>query len=77
MPLYEFICTQCSLKFEALKSFQTESVPCPDCGAEAIRTLSLPGPLKKGAFPFKPGAPMKMGNPAMGGMACGGKCGKN
>ncbi len=49
MPLYEFRCSQCGTRFEAL-SATGASLPCPDCGAGAPERLFSPisKPLKFG-----------------------------
>ena len=43
MPLYEYTCGTCKNKFEKLRSFSQmdEPTPCPDCGAESRRQLSV------------------------------------
>ena len=48
MPIYEFRCDRCGARFEELVAAGTESVACPDCGAERTeRVLSAPGaPLR-------------------------------
>lgn len=55
MPLYDFVCPACGARFEEL-AFGDETPACPQCGhAETQRQMSVPSPLKTGAFPFKPG----------------------
>ena len=55
MPLYDFVCPACGAQFEEL-AFGDETPACPQCGhAETQRQMSVPSPLKTGAFPFKPG----------------------
>lgn len=62
MPIFEFVCVDCATRVEELVSSRDcEEIACPKCGAAARKTVSIPGPLKKGAFPFKPGAPLKRG----------------
>jgi putative FmdB family regulatory protein len=48
MPIYEFSCEACEARFETLVPAGTDSVPCPECGAEkTVRVLSAPGaPLR-------------------------------
>ena len=72
MPMFDFVCTKCGEKFEELVSAGDTATPaCPKCGAQQTeRQLSVPSPLKTGAFPFKPGPVMPMGR----GMPAGG-CG--
>lgn len=40
MPLYEFYCPQCRIKFEELCRASLASVPCPQCAAESKKVLS-------------------------------------
>ena len=55
MPLYDFVCPACGAQFEEL-AFGDETPACPQCGhAETQRQMSVPSPLKTGAFPFKIG----------------------
>lgn len=60
MPLYEFVCMKCSEKFEEICKDGSCAIFCPVCGNKAERIMSLTGPLKKGAFPFKPLPPRPM-----------------
>ena len=56
MPMYDFLCTACGEKFEELVAGDGASPACPKCGSHATeRQMSVPSPLKTGAFPFKPG----------------------
>ena len=42
MPIYEYACPICKARFERLRSMQdSDTVPCPDCGTQARRALSL------------------------------------
>ncbi len=42
MPIYEYACPTCKARFERLRSMQdSDAVPCPDCGTQARRALSL------------------------------------
>ena len=43
MPIYEYICTGCNLKFELLRrlSQASEGASCPHCQNTARRILSL------------------------------------
>lgn len=75
MPIYEFFCEKCGFKFEEIMAADAAAPACPSCGADAVKkAVSAPGPLKKGAFPYKPvpGKVMPLGG---GGPACG-NCGK-
>jgi len=42
MPIYEYVCSDCSLKFELLRplSQSGEGAPCPHCHKSAERVLS-------------------------------------
>ena len=42
MPIYEYICSKCDLKFEQLRplSHANEGAPCPRCDESAERILS-------------------------------------
>lgn len=42
MPIYEYVCTDCKLKFELLRPFSqaNEGAPCPRCQNTAERILS-------------------------------------
>ena len=54
MPMYDYVCAACGAKFEELCRNGEETAPvCPQCGsADTQRQLSVPSPLKTGAFPF-------------------------
>ena len=41
MPVYEYKCTQCGVKFEILRGITStnEAVKCPSCGAEKPERL--------------------------------------
>ena len=78
MPLYDFVCPACGAQFEEL-AFGDETPACPQCGhAETQRQMSVPSPLKTGAFPFKPGpvhplaSKMGKGLAGCGQAGCGG-----
>jgi putative FmdB family regulatory protein len=42
MPIYEYICSNCKLKFELLRAMSQseEGALCPGCGSNAQRVLS-------------------------------------
>jgi len=40
MPLYEYKCKSCGLKFEELASKVSENTPCKSCGKEAEKLVS-------------------------------------
>ena len=43
MPIYEYTCVTCRSRFEKLRSMSRmdEPAPCPDCGSESMRELSV------------------------------------
>ncbi|UCC90142.1 MAG: zinc ribbon domain-containing protein [Dehalococcoidia bacterium] len=43
MPIYEYLCSNCKLKFELIRAMSqsSEGAPCPRCGSSAQRVLSL------------------------------------
>ena len=43
MPLYEYVCNTCSCTFDRLRSISRmdEQTPCPDCGGDSQRQLSV------------------------------------
>ncbi|MBQ9453935.1 MAG: zinc ribbon domain-containing protein [Desulfovibrio sp.] len=61
MPMFDFVCTVCGHKFEELVN-NDAVMTCPQCGATAQRQMSVPSPLKKGAFPYKPGPVRPLGS---------------
>lgn len=78
MPIYEFICETCGKQFEELIPANADNPPCPACGGPGHRKISLPGPLKKGAFPFKPGPVHPLaGKMARSAPSCGAPCGSS
>jgi len=50
MPIYEYLCPNCKLKFELLRplSQSNEAASCPRCHSDAKRTLSLFASFSKG-----------------------------
>lgn len=75
MPLYEFVCGSCGAVFEEICKAEADAPACPVCGAqETKRQVSMPSPLKTGAFPFKPGPVHPMAQKMASGMSCG-SCG--
>ena len=48
MPIYEFECEGCGIRFEELVPAKTESLVCPVCGsAQTRRLLSVPSPAAR------------------------------
>ena len=78
MPMYDYVCASCGAKFEELCRNGEETAPaCPQCGStDTQRQLSVPSPLKTGAFPFKVGPVHPLASKLGKGLAgCGGSCG--
>ncbi|HHE71233.1 MAG TPA: zinc ribbon domain-containing protein [Chloroflexi bacterium] len=50
MPLYEYQCQECGLRFERRQSFSDEPVKtCPDCGGPVVRLIQPAGIIFKGS----------------------------
>ena len=50
MPLYEYKCQDCGLRFERRQSFSEEPVSiCPDCGGSVVRLIQPAGIIFKGS----------------------------
>lgn len=50
MPIYEYQCEKCSLRFELKKRFSDDgSAFCPQCGSEARRLISAVPIIFKGS----------------------------
>jgi putative FmdB family regulatory protein len=48
VPIYEFSCPTCGARFERLLPAGTDSVACPQCGAErTVRVLSAQAPTQR------------------------------
>lgn len=72
MPLYEFSCAACGAVFEEICGADAPAPACPACGSgETAKRVSMPSPLKTGAFPFKVGPVHPMAGRMASGMACG------
>lgn len=39
MPIYEFECERCGVRFEELAESEVHSLPCSNCGSEQTRRL--------------------------------------
>lgn len=49
MPLYEYQCTECGVRFERHQSFKDEPITtCPECGGEVRRLIGPVGIVFKG-----------------------------
>jgi len=50
MPIYEYKCQKCSLRFEVRRHFGEDgATPCPQCGIEAHRLFSAVPIIFKGS----------------------------
>jgi putative FmdB family regulatory protein len=50
MPLYEYQCQACGLRFERRQHFHEDPVKiCPDCGGEVVRLIQPAGIIFKGS----------------------------
>ncbi|MGC9467297.1 MAG: FmdB family zinc ribbon protein [Anaerolineae bacterium] len=50
MPLYEYECQKCGLRFERRQSFSDDPVKiCPDCGGAVVRLIQPAGIIFKGS----------------------------
>ncbi|HUE76242.1 MAG TPA: zinc ribbon domain-containing protein [Chloroflexota bacterium] len=50
MPIYEYKCGACEVRFERRQSFQDDPIrECPDCGGETRRLLHAAGIIFKGS----------------------------
>lgn len=71
MPIYEYLCPECAVKFEELRQIKAadQAATCPQCyTARATRVLSL--------FFATSGGPATAAQPVcLGGACCGGGCG--
>ena len=69
MPIYEYTCTLCDNRFDRLRSMSQmdAEAPCPDCGSESERQLSV-------FAAFSSGSDGQMSAVAGAGGGCGG-CG--
>jgi putative FmdB family regulatory protein len=69
VPLYDYKCGDCGAVFDALvPAGRADREPCPDCGSQARRLLSLV------AAPVRGGDGAAMPTTGGGG-CCGGACG--
>lgn len=52
MPIYEFECPDCEVRFESLSPLGTETAPCPDCGRDDCgRVMSQINPITRQPTP--------------------------
>jgi len=69
MPIYEYYCTDCQTKFDALRSMARadEAIACAECGGRhTARVLSI--------FAVRSGDGASVMESPGGGCACGGQC---
>jgi len=57
MPIYEFRCATCDKTFEKLSSMSETSAPCPSCGADCAKAISIPSPGQVASGPSASGPP--------------------
>jgi putative FmdB family regulatory protein len=57
MPIYEFMCEVCNLRFEKLQNYDTENPQCieEDCQGPTARLISAPSFVLKGRGWYKDG----------------------
>ncbi len=72
MPVYEYVCEECSARFDTRVSTWSEADPveCRSCASENVRRL-----ISRVAF-MSPGSDLPMAKAeSSGGGCCGGHCG--
>ncbi len=76
MPIYEYVCSQCSHQFERRQKFSDEPIKtCPECGSSVEKMISSTAFSLKGGGWFNSGYCPKTEAPkptacAAGGCAC-------
>jgi putative FmdB family regulatory protein len=57
MPIYEFMCEDCKLKFERLQHYDADHPPCPepDCEGIVVKLISAPSFVLKGGGWYRDG----------------------
>lgn len=68
MPLYEYVCADCEVKFERYVRAWGEAVACPECESGAVEKQ-----LSRFAMSGQGGG--SKSGPAGSGGCCGGSCG--
>jgi putative FmdB family regulatory protein len=75
MPIYEYVCRDCSKDFEAIVASgkRDEGTACPECGGQKVaRKISLmANPVVKSGKSGGSSEPFSCGAPS----CCGGMCG--
>ncbi|MBT3219873.1 MAG: zinc ribbon domain-containing protein [Proteobacteria bacterium] len=59
MPIYEYKCTSCGLKFDKLVKMGMAPPPCPECGNEVQKLVSAAAFVLKGGGWYKDGYGLK------------------
>jgi len=75
MPVYEYYCSHCHTKFDALRTMKQadDPIPCENCESErTARVLSVFFATSGG--PSDSGQPIYSRNDSGGGCGCGGSC---
>lgn len=62
MPLYEYQCPSCGLKFEAIVPVEKRNNIACDCGSKAKKLISRPVPITETSFPFTGIKDKRLGN---------------
>jgi putative FmdB family regulatory protein len=72
MPIYEYVCTECSAPFELLIRNDRDTPSCPSCGSEEIsKEFSIPAAhMQSNPLPMM--GPGNCGRPQCGGGGCAG-----
>ena len=71
MPLYEYVCTTCSHKFDKIQPMGSTEAECPHCEQPAKKVISL---FTATATASEGGVPAPVAGMGGGG-CCGGGCG--
>ena len=55
MPIYEFMCEECQLKFERLQHYDADHPQCPELGCQGVivKLISAPSFVLKGGGWYK------------------------
>lgn len=54
MPLYEFLCKDCNIRFEEVKEWKENlTAVCPQCGGQAPKIISTPALETEDNFSLK------------------------
>jgi len=74
MPLYEYQCNKCGLRFERIQLFSDPLVEkCPDCGGRVEQLISAPAVQFKGSGWYVTDYARKRPGASSGGTESGGK----